>query len=308
MRLVNTKHLFLTTRNRSSGDIHDAVYKIPSGALTCKEHETFRICLTRLSFYNDIYNINETNNTLRFVRTTDDLVTNVTLPFGNYPYSGASTTLGKVISSQYKITGVEKVIIKYTMATNRLTFSFTEPHELVFTSDIWRILGFNDSTTRSTTSVGTIESDVPVRGRIYDRLYVKLKGVTPTSFAFDNMFTEDIRLTNGLAAITITSPPYTFMNYVNQSAEEMAMYLANKAITKLRLEVLDGSTGAPATFLKNDMDMVLRIDTFNDKPDGTEDKLDKMIEYLRYMFMMQGITKMPDEEESPDAYNEDATG
>ena len=308
MRLVNTKHLFLTTRNRSDGDIHDAVYKIPSGALTCKEHETFRICLTRLSFYNDIYNINETNNTLQFVRTTDDLITNITLPLGNYPYSGASTTIGKAIASQYKLAGEDQVTILYTMATNRLTFSFATPHEIVFTSDIWRVLGFTDSEPRNTTAAGTIESDVPVRGRIYDRLYVKLKGVTPTSFAFDNMFTEDIRLTNGLAAITITSPPYTFMNYVNQSAEEMAMYLANKAITKLRVEILDGSTGAPATFLKNDIDMVLRIDTFNNKPDGTEDKLDKMIEYLRYMFMMQGITKMPEEEESPDDNNEDATG
>jgi len=306
MRLVNTKHLFLTTRNRSGGDIHDAVYKIPSGALTCKDHETFRICLTRLSFYNDIYNVNTGNNTLQFVRTTDNLTTTITLPLGNYPYSGTSTTIGKAIASQYKIAGEDQVTILYTMATNRLTFSFATPHEMIFTSDIWRILGFTGSEPRSTSAAGTIESDVPVRGRVYDRLYVKVKGVTPTSFAFDNMFTQDIRLTNGLAAITITSPPYTFMNYVNQSAEEMAMYLANKAVTKLRIEILDGSTGAPAAFLSNDIDMVLRIDTFDNKPDTTEEKLDKMIEYLRDMFMMQGIT-MP-EEESPDNNNEDATG
>jgi len=306
MRLVNTKHLFLTTRNRSGGDIHDAVYKIPSGALTCKDHETFRICLTRLSFYNDIYNVNTGNNTLQFVRTTDNLTTTITLPLGNYPYSGTSTTIGKAIASQYKIAGEDQITILYTMATNRLTFSFATPHEMIFTSDIWRILGFTDSEPRNTSAAGTIESDVPVRGRVYDRLYVKVKGVTPTSFAFDNMFTQDIRLTNGLAAITITSPPYTFMNYVNQSAEEMAMYLANKAVTKLRIEILDGSTGAPAAFLSNDIDMVLRIDTFDNKPDTTEEKLDKMIEYLRDMFMMQGIT-MP-EEESPDDSNEDATG
>jgi hypothetical protein len=262
--------------------------------------------LTRLSFYNDIYNINETSNTVQFVRTTDGRVTNISLPHGNYPYSGASTTIGKAIASQYKIAGENQVTILYTMATNRLTFSFATPHEIVFTSDIWRVLGFTNDEVRTTSSAGIIESDVPVRGRIYDRLYVKVKGVTPTSFAFDNLFTEDIRLTNGLAAITITSPPFTFMNYVNQSAEEMAMYLANTTITKLRVEILDGSTGAPATFLKNDIDMVLRIDTFDSKPDGTEDKLDKMIEYLRYMFMMQGIT-MP-EEESPDDSNEDATG
>ena len=66
MRLVSTKHLFLTTRNRNAGSIDDSIYKLPPGSLTCGEGEVFRICLARLAFFNDIYNVNESNNVLCF--------------------------------------------------------------------------------------------------------------------------------------------------------------------------------------------------------------------------------------------------
>jgi len=283
MRLVSTKHLFLTTRNRNAGSIDDATYKLPPGSLTCGEGEVFRVCLARLAFYNDIYNVNETNNVLRFRKLSTNTSADVTLAPGNYPFTGNSITLGAAITAQYP-----NVSIAFNNATNKLTFTFKEPHELIFPSAMWGICGFTDGSTRSTVN-NAITSQIPAKGRVYDRLYVKLKGVNPISFSYDNLLQDELRLSNGLAAITISSPPYTWFNYVNQSAEEMSMFIANKDMHKLRIEILDGTTGLPAKFLTSELDLILRVDVFNNQPDG--EKMDKMVDYLRMMFMQNGLNQ-----------------
>ena len=283
MRLVSTKHLFLTTRNRNAGSIDDATYKLPPGSLTCGKGEVFRICLARLAFYNDICNVNESNNVIRFREISTNIATNVTLDPGNYPFLSNGITLGSAIKAQYA-----KVTVTFNNATNKLTFAFTEPHEISFPSAIWSICGFTDDSTIASVN-NVITSDVPAKGRVYDRLYVKLKGVNPISFSYDNLLQDELRLSNGLAAITISSPPYTWFNYVNQSAEEMSMFLANKDLRKLRIEILDATTGLPAAFLTSDIDLILRVDVFNNQLDG--EKMDKMVEYLRMMFMMNGLNQ-----------------
>ena len=283
MRLVSTKHLFLTTRNRNAGSIDDSIYKLPPGSLTCGEGEVFRICLARLAFFNDIYNVNESNNVLCFRKVSTNTTTTVTLSPGNYPFIGNSITLGSAIKAQYA-----NVTVTFNNATNKLTFTFTEPHEISFPSAIWSICGFLDDSTIASVN-NAITSQIPAKGRVYDRLYVKIKSVNPISFSYDNLLQDELRLSNGLAAITISSPPYTWFNYVNQSAEEMSMFLANKDLHKLRIEILDGTTGLPATFLTSDIDLILRVDVFNNEPDG--DKLDKMVSYLQMMFLQNGLNQ-----------------
>jgi len=293
MRLVSTKHLFLTTRNRNEGSIHDAAYKLLPGSLMCGDGEVFRVCLTRLAFFNDIYNVNESNNLLRFRKLSTNITTDVTLSPGNYPFTGNAVTLGAAIAAQYP-----DVSIAFNSTTNKLTFTFTEPHELIFPSAIWGICGFIDGSTRATVN-DAITSQIPAKGRVYDRLYVKLKGVNPVSFSYDNLLQKELRLSNGLAAVTISSPPYTWFNYVNQSAEEMSMFLANKDLHKLRIEILDGTTGLPASFLTSELDLILRVDVFNNQPDASGDKMDKMVDYLRMMFMMNGLNQPAMQSDEP---------
>jgi hypothetical protein len=292
MRLVSTKQLFLTTRNRNEGSIHDATYKLPPGSLTCGDGEVFRVCLTRLAFFNDIYNVNESNNVVSFRKLSTNVTTDVILAPGNYPYTSAAITLGAAVTAQYP-----NVSITFNNATNKLTFTFKEPHELIFPSAMW---GFCDGSTRATVN-DAITSQIPAKGRVYDRLYVKLKGVNPISFSYDNLLQDELRLSNGLAAITISSPPYTWFNYVNQSAEEMCMYIANKDMHKLRIEILDGTTGLPASFLTSELDLILRVDVFNNQPDASGDKMDKMVDYLRMMFMMNGLSQPAMQGEEPPA-------
>jgi hypothetical protein len=57
----------------------------------------------------------------------------------------------------------------------------------------------------------------------------------------------------------------------------------------LRIEILDGTTGLPATFLTSDIDLILRVDVFNNEPNG--DKLDKMVSYLQMMFLQNGLNQ-----------------
>jgi len=292
MRLVQTKHLFLTTRNRHQGSIYDSKYLVPAGQLVCHPHHMFRICLTRCSFFNDILNINSINNQIAFTDTATGQTTIVTLADGNYPFSGSTSSLGRSIASQYLDSeGAEKVAISYIMATNKMTFQFQTPHTISFPngSEMWRILGFNNNSPKQTQQ-NTVKSDKPVRGRVYDRLLIKLKGMNPTSFALTNHLSQNLQLANILCAITITAPPYTFFNYINQSAEEMAMFVSEKVISAIRLEILDGTTGLAATHLPSDIDFVLRVDTFDTQPDTTSAKLDKLIEYMRLMFLSNNIT------------------
>jgi hypothetical protein len=69
----------------------------------------------------------------------------------------------------------------------------------------------------------------------------------------------------------------------------MSMFIANKDMHKLRIEILDGTTGLPAKFLTSELDLILRVDVFNNQPDG--EKMDKMVDYLRMMFMQNGLNQ-----------------
>lgn len=289
MRLTKTSYLYLTTSNRNEGSIYDATFRVPPASFVCKPNEVFRISLTRMSFYNDIQNVRPTNNTIAFKNLTTNSTTTITLPNGNYPFSGSGTTLPKAISQAYTDQGTSLVSISFDIATGFLTFQFTSPHQISFpNSELWRLLGFENGDTLTTNAQLQIKSTRAVKGRIYDQLYVKLREVNPIQFALDNYTSKTMSYSNALANITLNSSPYTYFSYINNT-DEMSIFLADKVLTKVRLLVLDGVSSNPADHIISDIQYVLKIETFVKTEESLEDKLDRMIDLLKLSLIQNNL-------------------
>jgi hypothetical protein len=240
-----------------------------------------KISLIRWSAFLSWNNVNETNDSFRFTDAVGTQ-TDVQLTNGNYPY----VKLAKVITAAYP-----GCVCSYNSISNKLAFQFTAQHTLSFQDGAYAVLGFAAGETPVANAANgfQFQSTAILKGRACDRILIGCEGVTPQGGGnLENVSSGILKVSNLLAAVTITASPYTYQNYVGD-ADAMAMLVSDRAITQLKLTLADASTGLPATFL-SDSEMVLRVDCYaTDESTHQNQTLSQIRDYARMSFIRDGL-------------------
>lgn len=287
MRLVSTKNIFLSTRNRNEGTSFAPIFQLPVGAVKCKENQSIKMTLIRWSCFVGWNNVNSSNDNFAFINDDTGVTTSITLTNGNYPYS----KLAKLITAAYP-----EVTCTYNAVTNKLEFQFTVPHTIQFTDDSFHVLGFENGYSMSTDDEFKIVSPGLLKGRACDRILITLDGVSPSSDAnLENVTSTQLKITNILAAITITAGPYTYQNYINPG-DEMGLFIADKSVQKLIFTFEDGSTGEAAEFMDGfESELVLKVDVYQTDDSSHQNvTLSQIKEYLRLQLLTTHLGGAPD--------------
>ena len=165
MRLVGTKHIFLTTKYRNDGSFYNPLFNLPTGGIEKKDGQIIRLSLIRWSCFLGWNNVNASNDT--FVISDGTTITTIVLTHGNYPYS----KLAKYIMSAYP-----EVECTYNTISNKLEFQLTSPHSISFTNGSYNVLGFEDGSTYFTDASFFMTSTGILKGRSSDRIIVGIEG------------------------------------------------------------------------------------------------------------------------------------
>lgn len=295
MRLLSTRHIFLSTAARDDGTSYSPSFRVPPNVIQCSENQIIRITVIRWSCFIGWPNVHDSdpapNNYFTFKNLNTNVYTTVTLPPGNYPYS----KIAKYINTAYP-----DCACTYLSTTNKLQFQFTVPHALQLEGASYAILGFTPQDAAledgvETDANNTITSTGILKGRATDRILISATSLNARQDGnYENITNGKLQMSPLLAAVTITAAPYTYQNYINTTGEEMSLYITDRTIQTLSFEFRDGNTGELATFMEGyDSDLVLKIDIFQvDDVDHQNITLSEIKHYLKLQLLSQHLNKL----------------
>ena len=276
---IKQQFLFIQSRMRQSGEPFNFDLYFQNELISCEDDEVMSITLINFDMPFDWYITNSTNNSFYFTRLSDNTQFNIVLEAGNYPYRD----LAKAINSQYS-----GVFCSYKSVSNKMLFTFTEPHTIGLTGNSYITLGFNVGETPESSS-NIIESTTQLQSsNILQEVCVRVEGLTPyTVFNLDNVG-GGVNISNILLAMPFTTAPYDMMTFRNFTDQNM-MFFSNKHVNFMRFLIGDFDDN----FLEfiNDWSMTLKIETFKiDQNDNNIiDKLNELIDVEKYSLMSRHL-------------------
>jgi hypothetical protein len=84
MTSVRDQYLYISSKNKHSGNAYDFDVVVNAGMISCKDTEQPRISLVKLSMPLTITQVNNLNNEIVFTNKTTNVVSNISIPVGNY--------------------------------------------------------------------------------------------------------------------------------------------------------------------------------------------------------------------------------
>lgn len=275
-KLIKTQYMFINSKNRSSGTNYNFTINIPHRYIECEDDEILAITLLNFNMFWDWYAINETNNSFNLRRISNNTITVINLPYGNYTYKLLYQTINSLFGSDVCI---------FNKIKNRMKLHFAEPYELTFNNLSYEVLGFNDSI-----YTGNVIESVSVLNPMakIQNICVHIDGVQPyRCFNLDNIKGENVEISNLLLAIPYTNPPFDVFSYSNQSCE-FRMFIYDKRIQTLKIRFTDFE-GNDLTFLPEST-MSFKFETFiQTDEDEVLQTLKKLLEYQRMSFLSKHL-------------------
>jgi hypothetical protein len=163
------------------------------------------------------YNINATNNVLNYNINSIDY--SLTIDEGNYNVNQLITFLS---------TNMNGMSIVYNSITNKFTFSYTSAFSLLSSSTCFSIIGFNSST--SYTSTANILKSV----NCINMHQIKCINIV-TNLSTYNINKSFLNNFSILSCIPVNSPPYSIIEYNNSNNYRCNLFMNELQTIKIKL-------------------------------------------------------------------------
>lgn len=232
--LVREHSLYLNSKTRETNETaYDIQFEIPDNTIWVDDSATQRIKVYLTGFYcwYNWFEINSTNNTIRFTNMSTNAITNITIPYGNYPLY----QLAKYISGIYP-----ECTCTWNSYQNGFIFNFGGvSHKITFTSNIYSVLGFVITDNNITGSVITSTTFIQTKKDM--NVYMKLQNFIPAEdcINLDN-FSGTIKATNVLHCINLNADPFQVITFNNTIAgSNSALWLGDEMVKKLHITFTD---------------------------------------------------------------------
>jgi hypothetical protein len=275
-KLIKTQYIFVNSKNRSSGSNYNFTLNIPNRYIECEDDELLAITLLNFNMFWDWYAINDTNNSFSFRRISNNTVTVINLPSGNYTYKLLYQTINALFGSD---------VCVFNKLKNTMKFHFAEPYELSFNNQSYEVLGFNNST-----YTGTLIESVSVLNPMakIQNICVHIDGIQPyRCYNLHNLHGDTVEISNLLMAIPYTNPPFDVFSFSNQSSE-FRMFINDKRIQTLNIRLTDFE-GNDLTFIP-ECTMCFKLETYiQTDEDEVLQTLKKLLEYQRMSFLSKHL-------------------
>ena len=206
MEVVRHQYLFVNSR-RCIGSPSDFELQIDDGLVeTHNTDERMKLTLIDFNILHNWGNINASNNTITFRNVVTSTNTAVTIPAGFYTMND----IKKYINNAYPAANVA-----YNANINRYTFTFAQTHQLIFTSEIYKILGFGSAESPQGT---TITSSTTCQPRNVNSLNLYLYNVQAVKHHnVENVEGNNVKKSHMIARIPITAEPFNNVIWINNS-------------------------------------------------------------------------------------------
>ena len=272
MSSITDQYLYISSKNRHSGDTYDFDIVIDTGLITCKEDEQIRLSLVKLSMPLTLNQVNTNNNIITFTNKISNQVTNVTIPVGNYNVYD----LGAYVKSAYA--GI--ISATFNKSTNHFIFTFSQSHQISFTNSSNVLFGF----TAMTSTIGTtIESNAPSQPNSINDMILSVYGVSPVTHNLDNLGSKQMRLSRTIGMMSIEDIPFGVLRYENINGE-FTMAVSERDVKKLRFLMTD-INGNPLSYCNMpEYTMIVKV-SIRSKGDETLKTLKELKEFTRLQFL-----------------------
>ena len=225
--VVETLQIYLNSKyaNRYNSSTSDVDFYFSPFSIPTQYHIHLSVQSAQIPY--SFYNVNIRNNTLNFYINNQQPMRSITIPIGNYTVTTLVSTLNSSLAS-YNFT------VTYLPITNKL--SFTNPNNFTFdgSSTILSILGFY-----------TTGSLVPVNSSPYNLTSNAVVNLQTqqcinicTNFGTSNINSIDGQQSSILASIPINAPPYSTINYSNDSLSNKVNLYSN-IFSSINIKLLD---------------------------------------------------------------------
>lgn len=272
MSSITDQYLYISSKNRHSGNPYDFDIVVDTGLITCKDDEQIRLSLVKLSMPLTLNQVNTNNNIITFTNKITNQVTTVTIPVGNWNVYD----LGAYVKSAYN----PVLTSTFNKSTNHFIFTFSQSHQISFTNTSNVLFGF----TSMTTSIGTtIESDAPAQPNSINDMILSVYGVSPVSHNLDNLGSKQMRLSRTIGMMSIEDIPFGVLRYENINGE-FTMAISERDIKKLRFVMTD-INGSPLSYCNMpEYTMIIKV-SVRSKGDETLKTLKELKEFTRLQFL-----------------------
>jgi hypothetical protein len=269
---IRDQYLYVSSKNRHSGNPYDFDIIIDPGLVSCKEDEQLRISLVKLSMPLTITQINTSNNDVIFTDKSTNISTTITIPVGNYNVYD----LASYVKSAYS--GVTNMT--FSKSTNHYIFTFVNPHQISFSDNCNLVFGFSSNNT----SIGTtIESTVACQPNTINDIVLSVYGVSPISHNLDCLATKNMKMSHIIGMMSIQDIPFGVLQYDNINGE-FSLSIGERDIKKLRF-VMTNTDNQVLDFCNMvDYTMIVKI-SVRSKGDATLAHLKELKEYSRLQFL-----------------------
>lgn len=275
MEVVRHQYLFVNSA-KCIGSPSDFLVQVDDGLVeTHNTEERIKLTLIDFSILHNWGNINASNNTITFRNVVTGINTVVTIPFGFYTMND----IKKYINNAYPA-----AIVAYNNNTNRYTFTFTQTHQLIFTSEIYKVLGFGSAESPQGTIV---TSSTTCQPRNVNSLNMHMYNVQSLKHHnIENVASDSVKKSHMIARIPVTAEPYENVIWINR-AEHYGFIIREDKLHRLRFRFVDDDgkqldylTLPPCTF-------TIKIDYVKPKVKDLTlyRSIDDIKEYLRLLFL-----------------------
>lgn len=243
--LNNTKFIYLTSQNRSSGSINSFSINLPLDFFESQKNQIVKISLHNLVLTKSWY---ETRTGV----SADFLLNSVPQSFtqGSYTIDTLLIELGN------KFAGIYNIVYDYP--TNKFTFSAISGATTFTPINCGYLLGI----TNNQTYTGTFVSENPVNMTYEKTLYVNTD-VSSTHSSLDNIFNNRATYSTILAEVPITNAPFDVITFHSGLQPNSGIVLASKSIDTLRVYISTDKGNVPTFY--EDFTISFRIEFFEEE-------------------------------------------
>lgn len=243
MKTINSKSVFITSVNRSTGEPNDFSININSDAVKASEYETMRLVLDELTINRNWSEVQtEVNDTIVFTDENDDETT-YQIPEGNYTVYTLRDALNTLLTGKFTVS--------YNIASNKYTFTASNPNYKLYAYESGQFLGL----TNHMDYTGTFSSSHPINLTYFNTIYLNCD-IPSSSHSIDNLRQNGVDTGNILARIPITAPYYSNITYTNLTKNN-GIRISGQTLDTIRFWL---TTDKNTTLnLNSDWDFSLRI-------------------------------------------------
>lgn len=262
--MIGGHHLYISSRHRAA---HEApcrmVLELPDGAILQDDPaaQNLRVALAAFSFECSWYEIGPQNCAFSLDNQQ------VALEPGNYPFD----QLARAISRAQTVAAC-----RYDFPSGKLVFSAAQAFTLTFADESWEALGFARGFPAASEAVSEgahlLRSDVPLRGRRAQDLFMRLNNVSvETAFRnFSNHGNAQLAPSSILCPIPVTADPFAHQHTDLATMGALcAVTVTDDRLAQLEIDIVD-ERGELATWI-GDWTAVLDVQVLDARRAGAEE-------------------------------------